>query len=212
MEKLAKSRFITLEGCEGVGKSTQLKMLKEYLEKTGQPAVFTREPGGTPVAEAIRNILLDKSMEISPSVEAYLFATARVDHIDRVILPAKERGELIICDRYIDSSLAYQGVAREIGIDNVLALNSYAVEKCMPDKTIFIDMDPNNSWRKQNGKKILDDRMELESESFHGKCYEGYKELAKRYPDRIAAIEPNLDRKTTHESILDVLRAGGFIK
>ncbi|MBO5773985.1 MAG: dTMP kinase, partial [Clostridia bacterium] len=144
-----KGKFVTVEGCEGVGKSTQLRLLKEYFEREGIPAVFTREPGGTPIAERIREILLDKKLAVSPRIEAELFAVARMEHINNLIKPALEQGKVVISDRYIDSSLAYQGVARELGIDNVYEINAYARDNCMPELTIFIDMDPANSWRKQ---------------------------------------------------------------
>ena len=121
-----KGKFITFEGCEGVGKSTQLRLLAEYLNREGIDTAFTREPGGTPLAERIREILLDENLVISPYAEAELFATARRDHIDNLILPSIEAGKLVVCDRYIDSSLAYQGVARGLGIERVYEINSYA--------------------------------------------------------------------------------------
>ena len=137
-----KGKFITVEGCEGVGKSTQLRLLKEYFEREGIEAIFTREPGGTPIAERIREILLDKKLAVSPIIEAELFAVARMEHINNRIKPALEEGKIVVCDRYLDSSLAYQGVARGIGIDEVYEINAYARDNCMPDLTIFIDMDP----------------------------------------------------------------------
>ena len=146
-----KGKFITLEGCEGVGKSTQLRLLAEYLNKEGVDTVFTREPGGTPLAERIRGILLDENLVISPYAEAELFATARRDHIDNLIIPALKAGKLVVCDRYIDSSLAYQGVARGLGIERVSEINAYARDNCMPELPVFIDMEPANSWRRQEG-------------------------------------------------------------
>lgn len=169
-----KGKFITFEGCEGVGKSTQAKFLIEYLKNQGYDVVFTREPGGTPVAEKVRAILLDPSLTIKPRTEAYLFVTARNDHIENVILPNVEKGKIVICDRYVDSSIAYQGVARNLGIEYVEKLNKVAFETCLPDCTIFINMDPANSWRRQKGNVILDDRLEIENEAFHAKCYEGF--------------------------------------
>lgn len=200
-------KLITFEGCEGVGKSTQLRLLKEYLERTGQSAVFTREPGGTPIAEEIRSILLYKNFEISPVVEAYLFATARADHVNRVILPALEQGKLVVCDRYLDSSLAYQGVARGLGIDTVLAYNRYAVQTCMPDYTVFLKMDPLHSWRKQKGKTVEGDRMEQEGAAFHSAVYRGFLELEQRYPERYLTIVPQEDKLATHAAIVGALVA-----
>lgn len=207
-----KGKFITLEGCEGVGKSTQLNMLKEYLEKTGQEAFFTREPGGTPVAEAIRKILLDQSLTIEPKVEAMLFATARISHIDEVIIPNLEQGKIVISDRYIDSSFAYQGFARNLGLDFVQTVNKYAFDVCMPDCTIFIDMDPEFSWRRQKGNKISNDRLENEKLEFHKGCYIGFTELAKVFKDRIIKIIPDIDKNETHRRIVEALKNKGVIK
>lgn len=206
-----RGKFIVFEGCEGVGKSTQLRLLKDYLTESGQTAVFTREPGGTPVAEAVRNLILDRSYEISPVVEAYLFATARADHVRRVILPALERGELVICDRFLGSSYAYQGYARGLGFEKVQEINAAALEGCLPDCTVFLDMDPAVSWRKQNGKTIADDRIENESMEFHGKVYEGYKRLAEGDP-RFVSVVPLPEKGATHRRILESLKKRGLIR
>lgn len=206
-----KGKFITVEGCEGVGKSTQLRLLKEYFEREGIDAIFTREPGGTPVAERIRGILLDKNLTISPRIEAELFACARMEHINNLIKPALAQGKVVVSDRYIDSSLAYQGVARDLGIDNVYEINEYARDNCMPELTIFIDMDPAHSWRKQKGAVILNDRMEAEDGSFHALCYKGFKEMCRREPERIVAIVPDEDRNVTHEAIIATLKEKGIV-
>lgn len=202
-------RFITIEGCEGVGKSTQINYLKEYLEATQQTAVFTREPGGTAVSEKIRDILLKEQM--SALCEAHLFAAARIEHIQEVILPSLAEGRLVICDRFIDSSLAYQGFARGLGINKILEINEYAYKNCMPKYTVFLDMNPTNSWRKQKGK-VIDDRLEEESEDFHLKVYEGFKQLAKMFPERYICIVPQEDKQKTAESIVEALRVRGIIK
>lgn len=200
--------FITIEGCEGVGKTTQVRFLKEYLEQTGQHAVFTREPGGTAVAEKIRNILLHDKMDAL--CEAHLFAAARIEHINEVILPSLNQGKLVICDRYVDSSFAYQGYARELGLDKVKEINQYALNNCMPQYTIFLDMNPLYSWRKQKGK-VIDDRMEGESRVFHLRVYEGFKKLAALYADRYILIEPQQEKITTSNSIVNALRERGVI-
>lgn len=206
-----KGKFITVEGCEGVGKSTQLRLLKEYFEKENIDAIFTREPGGTPVAEKIREILLDKKLNVTPRIEAELFAVARMEHINNRIKPALEEGKVVVCDRYLDSSLAYQGVARNLGIDEVYNINWYARDNCMPDLTIFIDMDPANSWRKQRGTIIQNDRMEGESSEFHALCYKGFKEMCAREPERIVSIVPHEDKNVTHNAIVDQLKKKGII-
>lgn len=203
------NKFITIEGCEGVGKSTQVKYLRDYLESTNQQTVFTREPGGTNVAEKIRNIILKEEMH--PLCEALLFAAARVEHINGVILPSLAKGNIVVCDRFLDSSLAYQGIARGLGLKKVMEINEYAVNNCMPICTIFIDMNPLNSWRKQKGK-VVDDRLEEESEEFHLRVYEGFKTLTKMYPERFASIEPKEDKEETSKSIIAELRKRGIIK
>lgn len=201
-------KFITIEGCEGVGKSTQVKYLKDYLEATAQSAVFTREPGGTPVSEKIRDIILKEQM--SALCEAHLFSAARIEHIKQVILPSLAEGKLVVCDRYIDSSLAYQGFARGLGIERILQINDFAFKSCMPKYTVFLDMNPNNSWRKQKGK-VIDDRMEEESAEFHLAVYEGFKKLAASFPERYISIVPQEDKRATAKSIVEALRVRGII-
>lgn len=200
--------FITIEGCEGVGKSTQVRLLQEYLEKTNQRAVFSREPGGNEVAEKIREIILHQKMDAL--CEAHLFAAARIEHINKIILPAIKKGSLVICDRYIDSSFAYQGFARELGLDKVKQINEYALKNCMPEYTIFIDMNPLNSWRRQKGK-VIDDRMEGESGEFHLRVYHAFKELAKLFPERYIEITPQNEKDLTNQSIINALRERGII-
>lgn len=201
-------RFITIEGCEGVGKSTQVELLKEYLKNTRQDAIFTREPGGTETAEKIRNIILQDNM--NRYTEAHLFAAARIEHINNVILPALKQGKMVICDRYIDSSFAYQGFGRGLGIEKVKEINEYVLRKCMPCCTIFIDMNPLNSWRKQKGK-IVDDRLESESAQFHTKVYNGFKQIAKDN-SRYELIVPEIEKKDTLNKIIEALRKRELIK
>jgi dTMP kinase len=202
------AKFITFEGGEGVGKSTQLGLLKEYIAKTGQKAVFTREPGGTPLAEKIRGLILREKM--SAECEAGLFAAARADHIDNFILPKLAKGYTVICDRYIDSSIAYQGYGRKLGEKRVLDVNFYAVEKCMPDAVVFFDMNPLKSWRRQEGIVVENDRMEAEKDAFHAEVYRGYKILAAKNPAYICVVPEN-DVKTTAEKIVRALRERGML-
>ncbi len=201
-------KFIAFEGCEGVGKSTQLTFLENYLKETNQAAVFTREPGGTPLAEEIRQLILQR--EMSAETEAALFAAARCDHIDRFILPNLEKGNIVVCDRYIDSSLAYQAYARNLGEKYVTDLNAYAFATCMPEAVIFLDMDPLSSWRRQKGKVVKNDRIENEADSFHLAVYRGYKELAKKN-DRFIPIQTDIDKNVTAKRIVDALRGRGII-
>ncbi|MFA6866906.1 MAG: dTMP kinase [Clostridia bacterium] len=202
--------FITFEGCEGVGKSSQLHMLGEYLIETNQKAVFTREPGGTPFAEKIRELILTE--EMNAYAEANLFGAARSEHIDKIILPAINDGNLVVCDRYIDSSLAYQGYARGLGTELVEQINSYAINFCMPQATVFLNMDPNDSWRKRKGKIIENDRMEREDAMFHTKVYQGFLALSKKYADRYIEIIPQESKQGTNDDIIANLRNRGIIK
>ena len=200
--------FIVFEGCEGVGKSTQLRFLREYLESTGQDAVFTREPGGTPLAESIRQMILTEKM--SAETEAALFAAARCDHIDNLILPTLRAGKLVVCDRYIDSSFAYQAYARGLGEEFVSKVNDYALTHCMPEAVVFLDMNPLSSWRRQNGKMVENDRIEKEADEFHLAVFQGYKKLAEKN-DRFLSIQTDVDKKVTAGRIVDALRKRGVI-
>ncbi len=203
------AKFITFEGCEGVGKSTQLKLLEEYLKETGQEAVFTREPGGTPLAEKLREIILHE--EMSAECEADLFAAARCEHIDNFILPSLGSGKTVICDRFIDSSIAYQGYARGLGRKRVEEINAYALSVCMPDAVVFIDMNPLESWRRQKGKIIENDRLEAENDGFHLAVYKGFKELS-RTEKRFISVVPDEDKTATARKIREALRERGLIR
>lgn len=207
---MSKGVFIALEGCEGVGKSTQLKKLEQYLRSLGKEVVVTREPGGTPLAEGIRDIILHREMDAL--TECYLFAAARIDHINKVIKPALSRGAIVLCDRYIDSSFAYQAYARGLGLDRVREVNFYAVENCMPDLTVFIDMNPNESFRKRNGAKIADDRMENESAEFHSAVYNGFKAVAGIEPERFVSVKPCDDKDETAAKIRNAIDGSGVLK
>ena len=201
--------FITFEGCEGVGKSTQLNFLKEYLNRTSQEAVFVREPGGTSIGEQIRKVILNpNNTEMAPVTESMLYASSRVQLIDQVILPALRAGKIVVCDRYLDSSIAYQGYARGLGADLVKKVNYYAVENCMPDVTIFLDLCPAESFRATPGN----DRMEQENREFHNKVYEGYKAEIAISNGRIVPIKPSFDKNVTKNLIIDALRQRGAIK
>ena len=140
---MARGKFITFEGCDGCGKSTQLRLLSEYLTKNGIAHIFTREPGGGKISEAIREILLSgKNMEMTDECEALLYAASRVQHLSDRVEPALAEGKLVICDRYVDSSFAYQACARGLGMDFIKKINAFAIEKYLPDVTVFIDLTP----------------------------------------------------------------------
>lgn len=206
-----KGKFITLEGCEGVGKSTQVRLLKEYIEKSGIDAIFTREPGGVPICEAVRGVILNKDFtEMSPICEALLYAASRAQLVSEVIKPALDEGKLVFCDRYVDSSFAYQGYARNLGLDRIEAINAPAIDGAVPDITIFLDLPPEQAFSRKGGRD-KSDRMELETIQFHNTVYEGYKAVAKKYPDRVVCIKPLGTKFETHKLIVDVLKDRGII-
>ena len=208
-----KGKFITFEGGEGVGKSTQVRLLMEYLEKTAQPAVLVRQPGGTPVAEKIRDILLSpESVDMTPECEAYLYAAARAQLLKQAVIPALSEGKIVICDRHLDSSLAYQGAGRGLGIDEVEKLNETAVKDCPVDATIFIDLPHDKMFRSLKKAAEMGDRFEVETDDFHKRVYEGFSESAKKYPDRIIRIVPCESKSDTSEKIIGALRDRGLIK
>lgn len=201
--------FVTFEGCEGVGKSTQLALLKDYLKKTGQEAVYVREPGSTEISEKIRSIILDpENTAMTAQTEALLYAAARAQLVAEVIRPALDAGKTVICDRYVDSSVAYQGYARGLGVGFVAKINSYALENAVPDVTVFIDLRPSASFRSVS----RDDRLEREEESFHDKVYEGYIAQSKASNGRFVMIKPEKDKFDTHRKILAALRERGAVK
>ena len=209
--KNKKGYFVTLEGGEGSGKSTQLKLLEDYLDKGGYDVIYTREPGGTPISEEIRKILLGgKNVEMSDETEALLFAAARAQHIKEKILPAIAEGKTVVCDRYVHSSLVYQGYARGLG-EFVEKVNSYALENCMPDVTIFLDITPERAFARKGGADA-DDRLEQSGIDFHRRVYDGYVRMAEKFPDHFVRV--NADRRIDEvfAEILDTLRQKGVIR
>lgn len=197
-----RGKFITFEGCDGCGKSTQLRLLSEYLEKQGVAHIFTREPGGGKISESIRQILLDgKNAEMTDECEALLYAAARVQHLADRVEPALKEGKLVVCDRYVDSSLAYQAYARGLGVDFVQKINAFALENYLPDVTVFIDLSPEDAFRRKHGADE-NDRLEQAGIAFHQRVYEGYKTLAKENPTRFAVVD---GRKTPDEIFSNVV-------
>ncbi len=207
-----KGKLITFEGCEGCGKSTQTRLLKEYLEKNGVDFIIAREPGGTEISEKIRAVILDKNNKaMSDECEALLYAASRAQIIKEVVLPALESGKLVILDRYIDSSLAYQVYARGLSFDFVKKINSYCFENCMPDLTIFMNVSPDEAFERKGGVD-KQDRIELLGIDFHRKVYAGYLELAKTFSDRIVPFSCKGTKFETHAKIIEYLKEREFIK
>ena len=199
-----KGKFITFEGCDGCGKSTQLKLLSEYLSKKGIPHVFTREPGGGKISEAIREILLNgKNAEMTDECEALLYAAARVQHLHDKVSPALAEGKLVICDRYVDSSLAYQAYARGLGEDFIRKINAYALENYLPDATVFIDLTPADAFKRKHGADE-NDRLEQAGMAFHERVYAGFDKLASTETERFIRID---GKQTPDEIFAQVIKA-----
>ena len=203
--------FITFEGCEGVGKSRQIHLLEEYLQKINKKYYLTREPGGTPVSEQIRKVILDgKNVSMTDECEALLYASARVQLLKEVVKPKLDAGELVLCDRYIDSSLAYQGYARGLGVEFVEKINDYAIKNFMPDYTIFLNLPPEQAFKRKGGVD-KNDRLELSGMDFHNKVYNGYVELSKKYASRFIVIDASGTKEQTHAKIISALTEKGII-
>ena len=187
-----KGLFISIEGPDGSGKSTQIENIKKFFEDKSIDIVFTREPGGTPIGERIRDIILDNDFsEMDSMTEAMLYAASRAQHVAEVIRPALEQGKVVVCDRFVDSSMAYQGFGRKLG-DAVNVINSYAVGECMPDITFLMKLDPNVGKHRIEENRENQDRLEHEKLPFHRRVYKEYLELEKMYPDRIFGIDASM--------------------
>lgn len=204
-------KFVTFEGCEGVGKSTQVKKLKEYLASRGINAVFTREPGGTPISEQIRTIILDpENKSMDDVTELMLYAAARRQHTQEFIKPRLENGETVICDRYIDSTTAYQGYARGLGSETVENLNALAVGDVNINLTIFLDLPPERAFDRKGGRDE-GDRLENEKMEFHKRVYDGFCKIAEKYPGRVVRVDASGSKQQTHEKIIKTLIERGII-
>jgi dTMP kinase len=192
--------FVAFEGVDRSGKTTQLRLLAERLADIHE-VVVTREPGGTPVAEAIRVLLLADDVEMSDRCEALLFAAARADHVEHTVRPALERGAVVLTDRFLDSSLAYQGVARGLGVEQVEAFNMWATDGLLPDVTIMLDLPVGTSVMREGEA----DRMENEGQLFQARVRRGLMELANRQPRRYAVIDASGSVEDVAELVWDAL-------
>ncbi|WP_064091147.1 dTMP kinase [Rossellomorea aquimaris] len=201
--------FITVEGPEGAGKSTILIELYRQLVEDGFDIIQTREPGGISIAEQIREVILNtENTEMDERTEALLYAAARRQHLVEKVIPALEEGKIVICDRFIDSSLAYQGKARGIGMDDVMNINQFAIQETMPDLTLYFDIDPEEGLKrisKHNGREV--NRLDLESIEFHQRVREGYETLIEQYPDRIRKIDASQSKEEVFSSAYQVVKA-----
>jgi dTMP kinase len=210
--KKNKGIFITIEGGEGSGKTTQSRLLKEYIEKLGREVLLTREPGGTIFAESIRKILLSPKFAPVPLSELFLYEAARVQHMEEFVVPALKAGKVVICDRFTDATIAYQGYGRKLSLKLINQLNKVATFGVLPQLTIYIDIDVKKGLNKA---KDLDkesygsdgDRIERESALFHNNVRKGYLSQAKKYPKRIKVIKTQKKVLTTHNFIRKYLDA-----
>ncbi|MBP5216316.1 MAG: dTMP kinase [Bacilli bacterium] len=202
------SLFITFEGGEGSGKSSVMRLVAERLEKEGFALITSREPGGTPIAEEIRNVILDKkNTAMDPRTEALLYAASRRQHLVEKVWPALKEGKLVLCDRYLDSSLAYQGGARHLGIDQVLAINMFATEGSFPDLTLLFDIEPEAGLGRiaaNKGREV--NRLDLEKMTFHKEVRAGFHELAKRYPERYVILDASKPLEEVAEAAYQAIK------
>jgi dTMP kinase len=199
--------FITIEGPEGSGKTTAVNTAVKKLEELGYQIVRTREPGGTPIAEQIRNVILDKAnTNMDPRTEALLYAASRRQHLVEKVWPALKEGKIVICDRYLDSSLAYQGGARKLGIENVLNVNLFATENTFPDLTLLFDINPEEGLKRisLNANREVN-RLDLEKLEFHNDVRNSFLLLAEKYPERFVVIDASLSKDEVAQHTLNAI-------
>lgn len=197
--------FISFEGPDGSGKSTHIRLLSDALAAMGCFVKVTREPGGCPISEKIREIVLSReNEEMSPVTEALLYAAARAQHVSEVIRPALERGGIVITDRYVDSSMAYQGFGRGLGAELVNSINAPAIEGLLPDLTFFLSVDTRETERRMSDKEH--DRLEMAGESFHGSVYEAFKRIARDNPQRFVTVDATQSKPVVHSVIMQAVQ------
>jgi dTMP kinase len=199
-------RFITLEGGEGSGKTTQIELLRAHYNKHGKKCLITREPGGSPGAEAIRNLLLTGSADKwNPIAETLLFQAARIEHVEHVIKPALARGEIVICDRFLDSTLVYQGIAKGLGIEYVRTLHQLTLGDFAPDLTLILDIDPSIGLKRASVRAGNETRFENMDIAFHKRVREGFLMLAEQQPERYKIINATQRAEVVNQAIIAAL-------
>lgn len=202
-----KGKFITLEGPDGSGKTTVSKIVFEQLIAEGYKVLLTREPGGIDISEQIRGIILDtKNVTMDARTEALLYAAARRQHLVEKVQPALDEGYIVICDRFVDSSLVYQGVGRKIGIDEVYQINLFAIGDIKPDATIFFDVPYEVGLARINNGERVADRLDLETNDFHKDVYDGYMTICDKFADRITKIDASKEIDEVVSQVLDVIK------
>lgn len=207
---MKKGIFITFEGSDGSGKSTHIRLLSVKLREMGHIVLITREPGGCPISEKIRELVLDKNnVEMAPVTEALLYAASRAQHVAEVIKPALERGEIVISDRYLDSSIAYQGYGRELGEDLVRAVNSPAIAGVLPDITFFMSVGAEVAQGRIADRDL--DRLEMAGKSFQERVYTAFQLLAEKSNGRIVTIDATAPKTEVHNRILSIVAQSGIL-
>ena len=199
---MAQGLFITFEGPDGCGKTTQMNLLAQYFEKKGKKVVLTREPGGKGLGEKVREILLNYDGEVSDRCESFLFLADRAQNIDIIVKPAIKQGEIVLCDRHIDSTVAYQGYGRGLDINEINMLNNLATGGKKPDLTLAFDVDVETSMKRVGKEK---DRMESAGIDFHNRVRNGYLELATQEPDRIKVLDATKTIEEIHEKVIEII-------
>lgn len=201
-------KFITIEGPEGSGKTTVAKKVVEALQKEGYKVLYTREPGGVKIAEDIRDIILDvDNTNLDPRCEALLYAASRRQHLIEKVIPALEKDYIVICDRFVDSSLAYQGYARNIGIDEIYSINMFAIDKYWPDLTILLDIDPEVGLQRIMANRQEEvNRLDLEGIAFHQKVHQGYEIIKEKYRDRFTIVDGNQSPEKVFAEVYKIIK------
>lgn len=201
-----KGFFITFEGTEGSGKTTVIEKVEQYYLEKGYKVIRTREPGGSKIAEDIRNVILDVNNTAMDSItEAMLYAASRRQHLVEKVTPYLEKGYIVLCDRFIDSSLAYQGYARGLGIDKVYQLNLIATNGILPDVTIYIDVKPEVGLSRIKNNNREENRLDKESIKFHENVYEGYRQVSLMFKERFKVINGEQEREAVYNDTINVL-------
>ena len=198
-----KGLFITFEGADGCGKTTQMKMLAEFLSGKGHDVVLTREPGAKGLGEKLREILLNYNGMVSDKCESFLFLADRAQNVDTIVNPAVQEGKIVLCDRHVDSTVAYQGYGRGLDLNEINMLNNLATGGRKPDLTFVFDIDVETSMKRVGSEK---DRMESAGIEFHNRVRQGYLELAKQEPNRIKVIDASLSIEEIHKKVVEVIR------
>jgi dTMP kinase len=208
-QKLKAPLFLTFEGGEGAGKTTLIARIKRYFEEKGAEVVSTREPGGTPLGEKLREIVLNggKDLALPSKAELLIFLAARASHVEQLIRPALKQNKVVLCDRFNDSTVAYQGIARALGLQETESLCAFATDNLEPDMTFYLDLNPEEGFGRMKKAERTQDRMESETIDFHQKVRNGFLELAKRHPQRIKRLDASKSAEEVFEQALKHLES-----